>query len=334
MEIKLQNNRKIVIGELYRQPNSSYNDFIVKYESLIEKIDAEKADLILGTDQNLNFLNIETCNLASGFLETNLSAGIVPHILKPTRITHDKATLIDNIYTKSNRVCSSKSAILATPLGDHCPCLLLLDELPVRNDKPMKIKTRKLDENAISNINNDLSQKDWDFLESVNVNDGYTQFIDIINNSLDERAPEITKTIKPSHILKVPWMTSGLLKSSITCDKLYKKSIGYNKAHPRHVKYTEFRNSFNRTKRLAKVTYYKEKLDEFRKNTKQLWKTLNTLIGKTNDKTSLPDMFIINGKEESNGSTITNEFCKYFTTVGSKGHVSLSPLYSPSFFTS
>ena len=32
------------------------------------------------------------------FLDINLSNGILPVITKPTRITHDKATLIDNIY--------------------------------------------------------------------------------------------------------------------------------------------------------------------------------------------------------------------------------------------
>ncbi len=43
---------------------------------------------------------------------------------------------------------------------------------------------------------------------------------------IDRYAPIITKTVPARKMLHEPWMTPGLVKSSHTLDKLYKKSLG------------------------------------------------------------------------------------------------------------
>ena len=97
--IEIFNGKKnSIVGEVYRVPNTNENDFIERYESIIDKIYQENKNLIIGTDQNLDYLKIRNHNNTAKFLDTNLSSGILPTITKPTRITHKTATLIDNIY--------------------------------------------------------------------------------------------------------------------------------------------------------------------------------------------------------------------------------------------
>ena len=60
-------------------------------------------------------------------LETYFSAGFIPTITRPTRITHDSATLIDNIYVKCKQLGNNiVSCILTADISDHFPVLLFL----------------------------------------------------------------------------------------------------------------------------------------------------------------------------------------------------------------
>ena len=56
----------------------------------------------------------------------------------------------------------------------------------------------------------------------------------------------------------------------------------------------------------------------FKSNTKKLWKIINEVSGKTNDKPCLIDSLKINNILECNGKKISNAFGKYFSSVGEK----------------
>ena len=47
-----------------------------------------------------------------------------------------------------------------------------------------------------------------------------------------------------------------------------------------------------------------------------LWKVLNEVIGKTNNKSGISDIFVVNGKSLTNPHDISNAFCSYYTNVG------------------
>ena len=48
----------------------------------------------------------------------------------------------------------------------------------------------------------------------------------------------------------------------------------------------------------------------------KLWHTLKDIIGKSNNKQAISDLFLVDGKETSNVPNIGNSFCKFFTNVG------------------
>ena len=308
--------RNIIVGEVYRIPNTNQESFLDRYQSIIEKIKLEKKDIIIGTDQNLDYLKIQQHSNTAEFLNLNLSAGLLPTMTKPTRIVHDKATLIDNIYIDNANASNSVSAIILSDMSDHLPCLLLLDKKCKRQKGPVTTTKRNLSATNIEKIRHDLSTIDWNVLSTLNVDDSFKAFTEKVNMVLDKYAPLVTKVVPSKYIIRDLWMTPGLLKSSFVLEKLYKKCIGKDKDSTEHTDYVSYRNRYNNLKRFAKKKYYSDRISEFRNNSKKLWSTLNELIGKKNDKSIISDTFIIDDKPVTDPNTISNEFCKYYSSIG------------------
>jgi len=315
----MSNKKNILVASIYRVPNTNEKDFLEKYKQIIDKMSIENKDIIIGTDQNLDFLKQDRHQNTANFLNLNLDLGLLPTIIRPTRITNTSATLIDNIYVKSRKACNSKSAILITDISDHLPCLLLIDCDCKQYKMPIQYERRNLTDANIEKIKNDLLNTDWNnLLENQQVGDSYGIFIQRLTESLDRHAPFKKKTIPVKYIIREPWITPGLLKSSNTCDKMYKKIIGSNKESDQYRNYKKYRNLYNSIKRQAKIDYYNNKIHSYMHDSHKLWQTLNTLIGKTNDKTSLSDTFLIDNIPTTDPSLISNGFCDYFTNVGKK----------------
>ena len=73
-------------------------------------------DLVLWGDFNIDLLN-KDCNNSTLFLNTMHSPSLLPIISKPTRITDNSATLIDNFFI--NEPCNFESGILIFDISDH-----------------------------------------------------------------------------------------------------------------------------------------------------------------------------------------------------------------------
>ena len=317
IELPLRGSKNIIVGEIYRIPGTNEHDFLIDYQNIIRQIQTENKLLILGMDQNIDYIKINTNHNAANFLDINLTSGLIPTIIRPTRITHTTATLIDNIYICNEIASDFKSAILTTHISDHLPCLLSLSH-PTRtkNHNTTVIKTRDLNDANLESINRLLYDTTWACLDNMTVDDSYNYVVRTINNCIDLVAPERTKTITNKRIPKEPWMTSGLLKSSSKCDKLYRKVIGRDKNDKKYLDYIKYRNTYNSIKRKAKHSYFSNKIIQFKNSSKQLWGTLKYIIGKANNKESITDTFLINGQEVTDAQKISNAFGKFFSTIG------------------
>ena len=69
-----------------------------------------------------------------------------------------------------------------------------------------------------------------------------------------------------------------------------------------------------------KLTYYQNKCIEFKNNGKKMWKMINKINGKINDKTCVIDHLKINNIKYHTGKDISNQFAKYFSNVGKTFH--------------
>ena len=114
--IRNEKKKNIIIGELYRIPNTSEKDFLEDYDNLLKKINKENKELVIGTDQNIDYLKINTNSNSNALFEMNLEHKLLPTVTRPTRITHQTATLIDNINISQNLSKRYKTVILITDI--------------------------------------------------------------------------------------------------------------------------------------------------------------------------------------------------------------------------
>ena len=84
------------------------------YENVIIEIKNEHNIVIIGTDQNLDYLKINMHNKTMEFFDMNMSYNLMPVIYKPTRVTHSTSTLIDNIYIDVEICHNVRSHIVVT----------------------------------------------------------------------------------------------------------------------------------------------------------------------------------------------------------------------------
>ncbi len=73
-------------------------------------------------------------------------------------------------------------------------------------------------------------------------------------------APEKEITIIPKNIIRTPWVTSGLLKSNKTLDRLYIKQKNKHPEHPSKTKYKLYKRNYDKVKNKARlnitINYY------------------------------------------------------------------------------
>ena len=112
------NGKNTIIGTIYRPPNNKYNEFEIELSRILQKIDKENKSCLYMGDLNIDLLKYGCNDYASRFFEQSSSSHFYPTIYKPTRITPNSATLIDNIFT--NDIDKDYTAgLLFNDLSDH-----------------------------------------------------------------------------------------------------------------------------------------------------------------------------------------------------------------------
>ena len=316
IEISRKNNKNVIVGEVYRVPGTSETDFLSDYEQIVSKIKGEHKCIVIGTDQNLDYLKINVHGNTRKFFEFNLSNSLIPCITKPTRITHRSATLIDNIYVDAQLTSKVRSHIITTDISDHFPCLAIIPETKLTDRETTTLKTRKINNTVLRNIKGMLMNKEWSYLEELSVDEASRELIREVTTALDWYAPVKYITYKTNYKGREPWYTLGLKTSSIKCLKIYKKVMRKPKDSNEYISYKDYRNRYNKLRRIAKVNYYNELISKNRKDSRKLWGILHEITGKIRNKTDISEEFIINGVKERNGHIISNAFAKHYANMG------------------
>jgi exonuclease III len=212
-----------IIGEIYRIPNTNVQQSLERYESILNKLVNNDKQVIIGTDQNFDYLKIDSDQTTSDLLDAHLAANVIPTITKPTRVTHSSATLIDNLYVRHTNIIHT--GIICCNISDHFPIFSFVGQkISVSKcNEPLRFKYRPLHGTCLKHIVAKLKETDWHYLSNMETTQAYTEFINHLNNIIDSYAPENTVVIQPQFIIREKWMTKGLLKSSSTANKLYRK---------------------------------------------------------------------------------------------------------------
>ena len=90
----------MIVGSLYRPPNTTEKNLCEHINETISKIQVEMGNkpIILGMDHNLDLLKSNIHKQTQKFLDVVMNNGLLPLITRPTRITNRTVMLIDNIF--------------------------------------------------------------------------------------------------------------------------------------------------------------------------------------------------------------------------------------------
>ena len=311
-------NANIIIGEVYRIPNSDLNVFQTYINEVLAYAKNSKSNCIIAGDFNLNLLATQTHNRTAQFLDSMLSSNFVPTIQIPTRVFNDSKTLIDNIFCEGSLLEDFTSHVLSADFSDHYPCLTVIKrEVYVTRVETVRY-SRKLNDEKYCQINALLRNQDWSNVYGAqDIHAASCKLTENIISAFDRVAP--LKICKPRGKLTStdPWLSNSILKSISYCHKLYKewKKNGKNKTSADYTKYIEYKRVLQKVKCKAKYLHFKTLINKFRGESKCLWSILNSIIKKKSNSTLTNEM-IIDGVNTSSKRIISNSFAKYYGEIG------------------
>ncbi len=311
-------NSKVIAGEIYRIPNSNVQESLNTYQTILQQLEKTKQPIIIGTDQNFNYIKINTHPKTDELFNIFLSNNLIPTITKPTRITYNSATLIDNIYISIDQTQQAEAGIIFTDISDHFPIFTFFGKSKSIKKVKKTITYRPMNNLIEQHIKGNLRKFDWAPLNNLSAEEGYNVFSSHLQDVMNTEAPLKTITLSPKSLKQEPWITKGILKSSNTLNKLYKKTLIKPIHNNAASKYIKFRNMYNKIKRTAKKTYYNEQLKLHQGNIKKTWQTLNNIISKQNDKSNISSQLSVNSIKISEPVEIADAFLKHFSSIGSK----------------
>ena len=280
VEIKTHSN-SILVCSVYRPPNSKVKEFLRNYKRLLGKFTLNQQErLIIGLDHNLDLMKHESHNPTKEFLDINLDLNLIPTITKPTRITKTSATLLDNIIV-GKYFHNFVANIAISDISDHFPVVMNSHQPNLYKKQPLTMTTRVFNDKACHSIIDSLQKMDWmQCLGKKSANEAYACFHKKTQDILDNISPVKQIKIRPSKILKDPWMTPGLLKCNQKQKLLYKRHIADPNHQQKFEKYKTYRNKLQQILRSTKENYYKNKCKEYKRNLSKLWKVINKSLTK------------------------------------------------------
>ena len=217
--------KNIVLGSIYRPPNTNQKEFVNCIRNYIEKVGSNN-ELIMGMDHNMDLLKSDkNCN-TKVFLDTILDNKLFPLITRPTRVTKSSATLIDNLMISRDLYQNSLSGIIINDMSDHMPCISVLPNTISQKGETITIHSRDMKGDNINRLKSSLANRDWsDTLASPNVNRQFDKFHEILLETVDTCCPCRSLEISSKKNIKEPWITKEVLCSLKKQKLLYKKHL-------------------------------------------------------------------------------------------------------------
>ena len=317
IEICRVGKKNIIVGCVYRPPNTDLNQFNSEWLVILNSLVITKNTIVLiAGDFNLNLLKHNSHGPTGEFLNNMLSYNFLPTLSLPTRISDTSATLIDNIFVN----CIGHdytSALVYSDVSDHLPCVLHMTACISRSNLRNCLTKRTFDINSINSFHCDLAKTDWNLVINVDSspNEMYERFFLAYKILFDKHFPQ--RSIKQSQKFtpRHEWMTKGLMKSCVKKSKLYKKFCisqnGYHKA-----KYIAYRNKLKTLLRKAEQHFFVEKFKSMSGNIKETWKLLGSLLNSNNSMTDITNHFTVDGIDVLDKHMIVEKFNNYFVNIG------------------
>lgn len=311
---------------IYRPPGTPIDAFITELEILLNNKALSKRVIITG-DLNINLLKASAHEPSGNFFNCMMANRYIPLINKPTRVTSETSTLIDNFFVNfySNKL---NTAILQYPISDHYPILLSLDLKIDKITFSNPINVRKINSTNKLQFLEKIKTTEWSEVKQAcldnNTAQAYTNFLKIFKSQYDESFPIINPNTRKKY--KKPWMTPAIMKSVKTKTKLYRNYLNNPTIGNKSI-FNKFNNQFKVIMKQAEKDFNSTRIQESLNSSAKLWKQINNLLNKNKKSNSVivlePPML---ERDNLNVTSTANRFNNFFVNVGSVVADSIQPL--------
>ena len=231
--------KNMLIGVLYRRPNTNIDGFFECLSNLIDILKRENKQIYLCGDLNLDLLKYLDNRKVFDLIGMLISINLICTISLPTRATDTSATLIDQLWT--NNVDNLLiSGVIHNDISDHFPIFSVFDTQHITNnssDVSSESSHRIFSETNIEQFKNALQNVSWDLVVNVERTEiAYKNFELIFGSLYNRYFPLVTKKFKPNSNNK-PYISSQIkdkIRYKNKLAKLYAKyPITYGKEYHR-----------------------------------------------------------------------------------------------------
>ena len=298
----------------YRPPNTNVELFLDKWDEILYSLSKSSKSVYILRDFNLDLLNYHKHKATSSFINTSFSRGCVPLIKRPTRITNESATLIDNIITNCISEQDCISGIIPTDFSDHLPIFhIACHKKSCNNDQ--FVSRRDINQANVLKFIECMRSTDWSFITDCSDSQtAYTRFQEMYLAAYNVNMP--IRRVKCRRPNRNPWLSTGILTSVRNKNRMYKLLRCCGKwTLSDEVNYKNYRNKLNMIIRAAEKMYYKNLLNINKHNLCKTWQILNQVINKNKcalNKTG----FHHNGSIITDENDICNKFNDFFLNIG------------------
>lgn len=309
IQIHLPFQQPTLIGCIYRPPKSDalYLDKIC--ESIDLALDDRKELFMLG-DYNIGWKSKHSDGNKTKFTQYIESRNLYQMVQDVTRSSRNKfghktESIIDLIFSNDPNKCSNAKSALVSWTDHNIVYITKYTKVPKR--PPRVIVKRSFKKFVLEDYQGDLAAVPWDlvYLED-DLDCAVDCFTKLFTNVIELHAPirKCTIKAKPS-----PWIDQQLREAISQRDeaKIIASRSGLDSDIMIYRKYRNFVVKLNRQK---KTLYYNTAFEECRNNSKQIWHTVNGLLGRSNSVS--PVSVEVDGKISTKPMDIANHFADYF----------------------
>ena len=304
----------IVIGSVYRPPNTNMDRFTNCIEKVMSQLKRENKLCYIAGDYNINLLNVDTHMASSVFLELLYSYGFFPMISKPTRIVKENSTLIDNIFT-NDVLNDSTSGIMCSDISDHFPIFAICQKKLLKLQEGLQLRYER--SYCETNINRFMAKSmslEWqNVIEDYNCQSAYSLFHNNLEQCFDDCFP--LRKVEYNYKNKKKWLSKGLKLSIKAKNKLYVRSLKHPSCE-NVKKYKMYRNKLHQLLRKAERDHYDALLNHNKNNLRKSWSIIKEVINKKRQN-CISHEFLLDGDIVTDRKCIAHKFNEFFTNIGS-----------------
>ncbi|XP_071943453.1 uncharacterized protein [Antedon mediterranea] len=313
IDVKIEN-KTISYGVIYRPPDTNVQTFNNQLSIVMQMINKENKLAYITGDMNLDISQHMRDKNIESHLDNIQSQSFTFLINKPTRITENSASIIDNILYNSHLTNNINNGIIYSDISDHLPIFCINTSETHHYHNNVYCYKRENKQYNIDHFKHELANQQWqDVLESNDANKAYQHFSTTLQSLVNICFP-IKKIKLKANKLQSPWITESIAKSIVTRNKLYSKY----KRRPTNInksKYTNYRNVLTNIIRKRKKEYYFNKFEKNKNNMKETWNAINQLLGRKK-KSKLPSNLKHVTETYTNPETKSDAFNSYFINIG------------------